>query len=79
MECVPSHQEHDVGRGDKNYIFDAGGNNNDHDLTVNITPDGQSAQWLCFRASCGFKGGVTVGSSPAPAKLQTGAPLCDAA
>lgn len=49
-----------------------GGNNNDHDLTVNITTDGQSAQWLCFRASCGFKGGVTVGSSPAPAKLQTG-------
>ncbi len=49
-----------------------GGNSNDHDFTVGIAPDGQSAQWLCFRGSCGFKGGVTVGGASRPAKLQTG-------
>jgi hypothetical protein len=51
----------------------AGGNNNDHDLTVTIGPDGQSAVWLCFRASCGFKGGVNVGNAAPATKLRTGA------
>ena len=40
-----------------------GGNSNDKELAVTISDDGQSATWLCFRGSCGFTGGVTVGEN----------------
>ena len=44
-----------------------GGSSAEHCFSITIDPDGQTAKWKCFRATCGFQGGYTVGSPYRPA------------
>ena len=44
-----------------------GGSSAEHCFSITIDPDGQTSKWKCFRATCGFQGGYTVGSPYRPA------------